>query len=53
MATSGSTTPCASSDYETDRDDNESEEELNWKTNYGTLFKKTMKMVKVNEKIAI
>ena len=53
MVTSSSTTPHVSSDYEIDHNDNESEEELDWKTKYETLFKKTIKMVKVNEKVAI
>lgn len=51
MATSSSATSHVSSDYETDHNDNE--EELNLKTEYETVFKKTMKMVKVNKKVAI
>ena len=48
MATFGS----VSSNDETDQD-NELEEDPDWKTEYETLFKKTMKMVKVNEKVGI
>ena len=38
-----------SSKAETDQD-TESDEEPDWEAEYETLFKKTMKMVKVNEK---
>ena len=52
MATFGAATSHYSSKTETDQD-SESEEELDWKAEYETLFKKTMKMVKVNKKVAI
>ena len=52
MATFGFAASYVSSEIETDHD-TESEEEPDWKIEYDTLFKKTMKMVKVNEKVAI
>ena len=47
MTTSVSTAPQVYSDD----DDNELEKEPNWKTKYETLFKHTVKMVKMNEKV--
>ncbi|XXG89760.1 hypothetical protein AAC387_Pa12g1686 [Persea americana] len=52
METFGSATSHVSSEPETDQD-TELDEEPDWKAEYETLFKKTMKMVKVNEKVAI
>ena len=52
MATSGFAASHVSFEVETDQD-TESDEEPDWKAEYETLFKKTMKMVKVNEKVAI
>ena len=52
IATFGSVTPQVSSNDETDHDDNESETEHDWQAEYQTLFAKTMKMLKINEKVA-
>ena len=52
MASKGSATSHVSFEIETNQD-TQSDEELNWKAEYETLFKKTMKMIKVNEKVAI
>ena len=52
MATSSSIASHVSSEAETDQD-TESEGEPDWRAEYEILFKKTMKMVKVNEKVAI
>ena len=53
MAISISVTPQASSDHQTNHDDSESEKEHGWKKEYQTLFEKTMKMIKLNEKVII
>ena len=52
MTTSGSVTPQVSSDYGTDHDDVESETEHDWQAEYQNLFAKTMKMLKMNDKVA-
>ena len=53
MATSVFATPPVSSNDGTDQDDSESETEQDRKAEYYTLFAKTMKMLKMNEKVAI
>lgn len=53
MASTVSATPHVSFDNETDHDGNKSDEKLDQKTEYETLFKNTMKMVKMNEKETI
>ena len=52
MATSVFATPPVSSDDDTDQDVSESETEHDWKAEYQLLFAKSMKMVKMNEKVA-
>lgn len=51
MATSVSITPQVSNDG-TDHDDNELEAEHDWNAEYQALFERTMKMLKMNEKVA-
>ena len=52
MATSVSATPPVSSDDGTDQDDSKSETEYEWKAEYHTVFAKTIKMLKMSEKVA-
>ena len=52
MATSVFATPPVSSDDDTDQDVSESETEHDWKAEYQLLFAKSMKMLKMNEKVA-
>ena len=51
MATSVSATPPISSDDDTDQDVSLSETEHDWKAEYQLLFAKSMKMLKMNEKV--
>eukprot|EP00268_Persea_americana_P007175 TRINITY_DN12647_c0_g1_i6.p1 TRINITY_DN12647_c0_g1~~TRINITY_DN12647_c0_g1_i6.p1 ORF type:complete len:125 (+),score=30.11 TRINITY_DN12647_c0_g1_i6:168-542(+) len=50
--TSGFVTPQVSSNDGTDHDDSESEMVHDWQAEYQILFAKTMKMLKINEKVA-
>ena len=52
VTTSGSVTPQVSSNDGTDHDDSKSKTEHDWQAEYQTLFTKTMKMLKMNEKMA-
>ena len=51
MATSVSTIPSVSFDDKTNQDVIESETKHDWKAEYQLLFAKSMKMLKMNEKV--